>query len=507
MFSKIVSQFIFTCSTFLFLSASLFSMERGEGPGEEKKGPVLSTEQKTTISRRSEENIEGDDADPNQGLARSMGGCQLGDPTISGSQEKDQQPSSLQKGNGSGNDGAMSERIFPRGVMSSPPQRTKKEIVTVTPGEETHLGQFGAHNIKEFSPPRSGEPAIVTPSSPKRTSSSPLSARHITFEGSPIKSRRLDEISGRAPVSSISQQEVQGAVGHAATILQHTEEVINSFFPIYDVVDPSDYKKLEELSQSFNDITSAATALRLMKDQLEKLHRPLGTRSQFQQEIVGTSSNHADLSLKLRVATAAIQQTIARAHAVAQALTTDDQYGADIDTALNEARGMKPLTDDLLRQSSMLTQSQSLPVGEPSFTSLEAREDALGQAVDFAKELLEHKNNLIENAADPALTLFGAVNDTQNQDELMQAREKVEAMTIMMGVAIENAQPYLSQWHSVATSVPVVGDRSLPVFDTLRVTREATLQALEEMKAIVSRVNQYHESWPLDVPEILKNIK
>ena len=151
MFLKIVSQFFFTCSTFFFLSASLFSIERGEGPAEEKKAPVLSTEQKTAMSRRAEESIEDEETDPSQGLARSMGGCQLSDPTIiNSSQKEDQQRSSLQEDEnsdtGSGMEG-IQRRVNefagndPMGKLSASPEKSKSSTapqfaeVTPSPGK------------------------------------------------------------------------------------------------------------------------------------------------------------------------------------------------------------------------------------------------------------------------------------------------------------------------------------------------------------------------------------
>ena len=484
-------------------------MERGKRPGEEKKGPVFSAEQKTAMSRRGQESIEEEDADSNEDLARSMGRCQLGDSTIRHSfQEKNQQPSSLQEGNGSDNDDSMSERILSDGVAGFFPQRTRKESVFVTPVEEgqmeqAQMGDFGDRNIQEVSNLGSGKAPIDTPFSAKRANSPSLTDRRITFE-SPLKLTRSRGMSESEP-SSTSQQEVQRAMQHVVIILQHAEDAQNSFFPIYDIVSARDSKKIEGLLNASNDIAFAATALTLVKNELEKLHDDSGISSD--QRVTGSSSDRGDLCLKLRVATTAVQKTIERAHAAAEALATDPQYGMAINTALDSTRGMKSLAADLLEQASVLIQSQSLTVEEPSFPSLEAREDALGQAINSAKEILKYKRNLIENATNPAVTLFGALNDAKNQDELMKAHEKVEAMTVMMGVAIENAEPHLSQLSSSSASVPVFGNGSLPVFGTLRVTTEDTTHAIEEMKTITSRVDQYRESWPLDVSKISTSIQ
>ncbi|MBM3857098.1 MAG: hypothetical protein FJ390_03950 [Verrucomicrobia bacterium] len=487
----------------MLLSASLFSMEF---PGREKKeegkisSPPRSSAEQTALNRRNEEAHEQDSVEV---LARSFDSCQLADPTVNTPQLQQEKSSALQSQPYSVTDGDMYSDSF-----SFSDNRAAAANITPDVSNEKKsfqslgTGHFQQHAIKDAL--QEGEKTIpfVTPSSPpgKRSlgvfnsdasPASPLARHQLTFE-SPAKAARPCE---RLP---LSQQDIQAAVRHADAIVEHANTVRDSFYAVYDVVKPKDFKKLEGLSDECTNIDSAISALTSIKENLKKFNP--------------SSSYPADLLLKLRLANTTVQEAIERAHATAEVLTSDEQYGAVIGEALTSARSIIPQGADLLRQTSLLTQAP--PLIDQSTLSFqygaEDRAEDLHEIIDSGQKILCDKASLIENATTPALRLFGAVNDTENQDALTKAREKVEAMALMMEVAIKNTQAHLSHSSSsTGSSVNIIsGNKEIfSASEAMRVSREATLEALQEMKNIVSHVSVHSDSWPLDVSKILENLR
>jgi len=504
MFSKIVSQILFTCSTFLLLSASLFSMERGEGPGEEKKAPVLSTEQKTAISRRSEESTEdaeekreGDDADPNQGLARGMGGCQLADPTIShGVKKEDQQGSSLQPSGSLGMDDGMSASIPPSSFMGSPQRTAAKARVAVTPDEEARIGLFGAHNIKEFP----GQVAIVSPSPGKRDLSnfhpgdlmSPIGPTKLF--GSPSKIKKVDPEVQAAKMSEHAEKmaEMQQAVFHGNEILSYAENTKQAILPVYRVFNPKDAKKTDVLTQACRERTGAQMAMEMV---LEDLKHSLSAKD----EDAKMEVSHEDLILKLRLATAAVQETTENVKSVAEGLMGDAQYGDRVNEALTTLRTVHARGADLFSAPGSIAQSPR--VAERSLFFDVDQKEILQKKIQTAETTLQYATELIPSVVEKAQRVFQECQDEKEMSDygsnLRALHQQLKAEIALMKVAVHQAKQY-------DVEAEVSSEENGHFLNALNVTMGGVNQVTEQMREIVQHIEGYDEVTMVDVTAVLQ---
>ncbi|MBX9578221.1 MAG: hypothetical protein K2W97_07080 [Chthoniobacterales bacterium] len=498
MFSKIVSQFFFTCSTFLLLSASLFSMGRGEGPGEKKKDPDLSTEQKTEMSRRAEESSKDEEADPSDALARSMGGCQLGDTTISHSvQERFQQPSSLQPSGSSGMDDGMSA-IIP--FMDSPAGRVGASV-SVTSGEEEQMkqakmGEFGAHTIQEVPNFESGKASIITPSPTKRSlqlGPTNLNDPQKLF-ASPAKIIKVDPDAQAAKMAERAEQraKIQQAILHGNQIAAYAEATKKAIVPVYRVFKSIDRKKTDPLTSACQDRIAAQMAMKMAVDDLNDF---LSQAEQHSEIRVPDQK----LMLKLALATTAIHETTENVKAVAEGFKEDTEYKDAVNGALLELQAVHNGGSRLFNAIDSHTQPLQL---ESALAFLHAdKKEALQTKIQTAEATLQYATELMGPVIDPARRVFSACDGEEKAlqcgEELLKNYQQLKAEIALMKAAINQAKK-----HFESEDLSEQDDRFVNALD---VTTDDVSEVVEKIRDIVDNVREY-DGWSMgNVPAILKN--
>ncbi|MEI6416738.1 MAG: hypothetical protein WCO92_03360 [Verrucomicrobiota bacterium] len=466
----------------MFLSASLFSMERGEVPAEEKKAPVLSTEQRTAMSRRAEKSIEDEETDPSQGLERSMRGCQLGDTTIiNSSQQDDQQPSSLQEDENS-DAGSGMEGIQPRFNEFADNDPTGKPRATPEKSKASTASQF----------------AEVTPSPGKRANSnySFFHAQGGFNEGdfnlvSPSPKR--GNAAQKPPSLIISQQEfLQRAQEHQAILSNHAEETRKAASSINAIFPPRERKKTDPLLVASHNVGVAMEVLKAITEHAAPSAAVVGVTGE-------TAPENQALMIKFKLGVMALHQAIEDVNTSAEALV-EDERGSSVNQQLTLLKKYQEDTESATALQNAFQVVPSSVLNTISFSNASAKTEFRQQKIEEAHALLQEgkiltvTNREEQSPVDLALSIFEECQDQENLDKLNSAAVEVEKNMLLIEASQKNLE--LS---------PEGEGHDFALF-ALKTANEEALKSISQLKVVLNEVSRYQKSWGLDVQAILSKL-
>lgn len=466
-------------------------MERGEAPGEEKKDPALSTEQKTEISRRIEESIEDDDADPNQALARGMGGCQLADATIiNNSQKEDQWRSSLQTSDSSGMHGGMSAIGSAGNFAGSPARTVKKDIpMPVTPGQS----HFGIHNVVCLSPDRdtslSKRPSFDSPP----TSSNQRNIRIVS------PSPKKNSVVERKIDFNINQKScLQQAQAHQIVLEDHAQQLAAKTLQIGRVFPPEDRRLADPLFAACRKLKMSAEILKTA------IESPVSS-SIIEQDEEGESLQQQIGLIKFKLGVLALQGALEEVNTTVKALAQHSEYGAAVREKI-AALQQAPLgagDEALLQQAWDVVPSEVIE--GLSFPNMFSKTEFYEHEKKFAQNLLQQGQVLtvttLEEKSPVALarSVFGQCDDRENLKQLGASEQEVNKKLLVLETVVKHIQ-------NQAEDVQEEKDFDFALVALQTANADADI-AMNQLKAMLEKVEDHEESWPLDVEIILEKVR
>lgn len=460
-------------------------MERGERSGEEKKGPALSTEQKTAMARRDEESREeDDDASPNQNLARSMGGCQLSDPTSNGSQYKSGS-ASLQGWENSDTDSGM-EGIQQRvasslneaagtnltGKLPETPERSKAStgsqfsLVTPSPGKRANPNPGLFHAQGGFS---EGDFNLVSPS-PKRGS--------VTQKPSSLM---------------VSQQAfLQLAREHQAVLNNHADEIRKATSSINRIFPPRERRKTDPLLAASRKVEMATEILKTIAEHPE-------SSISLIKETEKTSLESQVLPIKFKLGVIALQQAIEDVNTAAEALVSDER-GASVKEQLTLLKRYQEDAGSRTALQDAFNEVPSSALNTFSFLTASAKTEFRQQKMEEAQEVLQQGKRLMvttreeQSPVDLALTIFEECQNHGDLEKLNDVGSEVDKSLLL----VEAAQKHLE--------LNLEGEEHDFALLALKTANEEAFKVIDQLKQTLSNVIKHQESWPLDVQTILEKV-
>jgi hypothetical protein len=458
-------------------------MERGEAPGkkgeEQQKFSGLSTEQKTEMARRAEESIEDGDADPSQNLARSMGGCQLGDPTINGSSHGS---SSLQEGENSDTDNDM-EGIQPRGVNSL--NEDAGNNLRTPPGTPQRAK---ASNGSQFS--------LVTPSPGKRTNPILLQAQGGFSEGSfnvvsPSPKKR-SAIQQASSLTISPQTFLQRAQVHQDLLYNHADEIRKAASSINRIFPPKERQKTDPLLTAARKVEMATEILKTIAES------PQPSVSLIE-ETEQTSLEDQVLPIKFKLGVIALQQAIEDVNTTAEGLVSDER-GTSVQEQLTLLKKYQEEAGSKTALQNAFDEVASSSLNTLSFPTASAKAEFRQQKVEEAQGLLQQGERLMvttrdeQSPVDLALSIFEECQNCEDLKTLNDAVSEVDQSLLL----VEAAQKHLG--------LNLDEEEYDFALLALKTANEGAFQAMNQLKQALRSATKHQESWPLDVQTILEKV-